>query len=276
MTEKIIYLINGINYDDTEDFFQSLERKLKCQYGDHLNVRVVGAHPYNSNLLKYSTRLRGINKGAWWAPVDWFTKGAARMINWMTAKCLRVVNTVYGSWQVMAEYNSGGSTQSKKVYEWIECNLRSTGLIHNPNVEIILVAHSGGAVIAANIVDDIEEKLGVKVSAIVTMGAPIYNYDHACRYVKTFIDIQHEGDGFGRMGFIGPIRPNKKLKLVPIQQDTQTARLDHSISRHVHSPDSPNDIRSITTNDGGRQSWAEAHNSYWNSQRVVEAIGEIL
>jgi len=290
--KKVIYLINGINYDGSEASLNTLKDKIKQQYGDNVEVRVVGAHPYDSNLKQYKTgktNLEGTKYGGWLSPVDWVTGGGAAAINGTTAEIsdatewvLDKGNTVYGVGQVVGEYITGGSAQSQKVYQWIENDLRNNGLIGDNNVDVILVGHSGGGAIVSNVVDDIEKKSGVNVSGIVTMGSPISNYDHAGKYAETIIDIEHEGDGIGQIANIGPIRSDENRYLVPalllspIPGAGQVVGALGLMGGDSFWRDSSDNIQSLTTTDGGYDSWGDAHGSYWNSQQVVDAIGSAL
>ena len=260
--KKIIYLINGINYDGNESSLKKLQERIKEQYGDNVDVRIVGDHPYDSNLQQYNINIDGTKYGRLLSQIDWRIGASV----WLYNKGLGVANTVYGVGQVATEYITGGSSQSRKVYDWIDDNLRKDGLIKNTDVDIVLVGHSGGGAIAPNIVAAIEKKLGVNVSGIVTMGSPLSNYDHGSKYGKIF-DVEHEGDGIGRIANIGPIRSDENRYLVPslIGGD----KLWQDASGNIHSVSS-------TTGTDNPNNWGDAHGSYWNSSEVVDAIGAAL
>ena len=298
--KKILYLVNGINYDGSEGSLKALQGKIKQQYGDNVEVRIVGAHPYDSNLQQYKTNLEkhktnlgGTHFGGWFKPVDWITGGGAAFVNKSTKLSfgaidtvsetgLGLANTVYGVGQVASEYITGGSVQSQKVYNWIQKDLSENGLIDSKDLDIVLVGHSGGGAIVANIVDDVENKLGVNVSGMVTMGSPLSNYDHASKYAETIIDIEHKGDGIGRIANFGPIRSDENrylipgLILAPIPGIGQAAGVLGLIGGDGIFRDSSNNIQSIISTDSGYGSWGDAHGSYWNSPQVVDAIGSVL
>ncbi len=217
--KKIVYLINGINYDGSKSSFEKLTAEIKKIYGAEVDVRVVDAHPYDSNLLQYKTNLKGTDYGGLLTPLDWITGAGASTINKGSEVILSGVNTIYGIGQVANEYITGGSAQSEKVYKWIQQDLedlRKQGLINQNDVDIVLFGHSGGGAIATNIVDDIEEKLGYNVSGIITAGSPMANYDHALNYAETIIDMRAEGDWFATLGPLGPVRSDETRNSIGI------------------------------------------------------------
>lgn len=225
--KKIVYLINGINYDGSQSSFESLTAEIKKIYGAEVDVRVVGAHPYDSNLQRFKSdaNLTGTNFGGLLSPVDWATGAGA----WVGNKAVGIynsgldtANTVLGVAQVANEYITGGSAQSEKVYKWIQQDLedlKKQGLINQDDVDIVLFGHSGGGAIATNIIDDIEEKLGYNVSGIITAGSPMANYDHALKYAETIIDMRAEGDWFATLGPLGSVRSDETRNLIGIGMD---------------------------------------------------------
>ena len=267
-----IYLINGINYDGSEASFNNLKQMLEQKYGPGIDVVVVGAHPYGSNLMQYQNIFQPIHFGGWLSPVDWL---AGKAINGL----LYGANTAVGVSQVVREYISGGSVESQKVFEWIQSDLKDNPLVGN----VVLVGHSGGGAIAGNIVDDIENKLHVNVSGVVTMGSPISNYDNAGQYAK-IIDISNPGDMVGTPLGLGTIRSDEMRVgwLFPLTQPGGPVNFITSVIGGDKAFRDPSlDVQAVVTHDGlyspfNPFSWATAHGSYWNSPEVVNAIGSVL
>ncbi len=271
-----VYLINGINYDGSEASLNNLKQLLEQKYGTGVEVVVVGAHPYSSNLVQYQNLFQPIHFGGWLSPVDWL---AGKAINGL----LSGANTLVGVGQVVNEYVTVGSVQSQQVYNWIEGDLRDNGLIGSENLNVILVGHSGGGAIVGNIIDDIENKLHVNVSGAVTMGSPISNYDNAGQYAK-IIDIANPGDLVGNPLGFGTIRSNEMRVgwLFPLVQPGGPVNFITSVMGEDKIFRDPGlDVQNVITHDGSYSplnpfTWVAAHGSYWNSQEVVNAIGSLL
>jgi WXG100 family type VII secretion target len=273
-----IYLINGINYaPQTHAEMQNLVDKLKARYGENVEVVIVGGdkqenHPFNTNLQQYA-RFFFTNFGGFFKPLDEFTSKAANM-------GLGLLNTVVGAGQVINEYVSGGSTESQKVFEWIQDDLNRNGLIGNSNVDVVLLPHSGGGAIAANIVDDIENRLGVNVSGMVTMGSPFSNYDAASKYAETIIDIRHESDGFGNLMHLGTFRSDE-MRIFPGVFRKQPELISFLPSLPAVDNLFINlgmNVTNITTNDQNIPWWNffAGHGSYFDSDQVVSEMDRLV
>ncbi len=268
-----IYLINGINYNGDPKSLNDLREQLKAKYGKDVEVVVVGendsrSHPYSTDLSKYATHFGGLL-----SPVDW-----------LTARGLELTNTVVGVGQVVREYITGGSTESQKVFQWIQDDMARNGLIGDKDLNVVLVGHSGGGAIAGNIVDDIENKLKVNVSGLVTMGSPISNYDNASAYAEKIIDIRNQADLVGNPLGLGTIRSDEMRVgwLLPLGTSRNPIDYLGSVTGMDQGFRNPNiNVQNITTQDGGYfqwnpLNWIDAHGSYWNSPTVVDAIGSMI
>jgi WXG100 family type VII secretion target len=282
-----IYLINGINYNpkDGDNGPYDLLAKLKEKYGNDVDVVVVGNHPYDTNLGQYATNFSGTQFGGWLSPIDWLTGKAAKDINDLSGGILGAANTVVGVGQVINEYITGGSGESQKVYEWIKNDMQRNGLIGDQNLNVVLVGHSGGGAIGGNIVDDIEDKLHVNVSSLVTLGSPISNYDLASQHAEKIIDIGNSSDLFGKPLGQGTIRSDE-MRLSPLFLPFTRSLPLPSVITSIFGADSyfrnPNiNVQQVTTNDGNLSpwnpaNWFTAHGSYWNSSAVTDAIGTVM
>lgn|GEM_PF-1952326 len=289
-----IYLINGINYNGDNSSMDDLTRMLKEKYGSNVDIRIVGgndigSHPYNTNLQKYQINLSGTSFGGWLSPVDWLTGKISQGINSSPAAVLwgaglGVANSVVGVSQVVHEYVTGGSAESQKAFQWIQDDLGRNGLIGDKDLNVLLVGHSGGGAIAGNIAGDIEHKLNVNVTGIVTMGSPISNYDLASQHVENFIDIRNQSDLVGTPLGLGNIRSDE-IRLgwqIPFNIPERIAYSIGSLTgMDQFFRNSDINVQNVMTQDGGYHQWnpfewVGAHGSYWNSPTVVNAIGSLL
>ena len=258
-----VYLINGIDYQNDKDL-DDLKRQFD---GKNIDVIIVGAHPYDSNFQQYAKNI-ATHFGGWLTPLDWATG--------KVADSLGPLNKAFGLGQVINEYVTGGSTQSEKVYRWIEADLRNNGLIGDSNVNVILVGHSGGGAIAANIIGNIEDKLGVNVSGLVTMGSPFSNYDQASKYGVKILDIQNQADLFGTPLGLGTLRSDE-MRGGMIGGLINKWSVPASFALDPYFRDSTVNVQNITTVDGGYawwdpRTWGDAHNSYFTSPDTANAI----
>lgn len=260
--KKIIYLINGINYNGDPQKMKAFADSLEEKYG--VEVRVVEDHPYDTRLIKGDVETR---LGSWKIPVGDVINSNS---DWK--------NSVYGVLQVLGEYRSGGGNESKKVFEWIQRDLNEGGLINNQDVDIVLFGHSGGGAIAANIVDDIEG-LGVNVSGMVTAGSPVSNYDHAIQYADKIYDVQHKNDDLGKLfvdwwlGSGGSIRSDEARALIP-DGGVSIAQMWDITRRENEWEDQSTNITPVTIYDGTDHS--DAHGSYYHSKELLNYFETIL
>jgi WXG100 family type VII secretion target len=285
--KKIVYLINGINYNGSDGDFENLERMIEEQYGSNVDVRIVKEHPYDTNLQRFTLHWEGTKFGGLLSPVDWITDKGAQLGNTAGSGLWNSTNSIIGVGQVIAEYSSGGFSETGRVFKWIAGdleNLKASGLI-DQSTDIILFGHSGGGAIGANITDDIKNQLGYNVSALVTGGSPMANYDHAQRYAKNILDIQHQGDGLGQIFGWGSIRSEEMRTAPPkiLSSPSKIAAIFYTSQADSMVRDYSPRIRNIFITDGGGNpnlsnptNWYNAHGSYWNSEQLVNAFGQIL
>lgn len=169
--------------------------------------------------------------------------------------------------QVTNEYKTGGSTQSRLVQKWIQENLEDSEFVG----DVILVGHSGGGAIVANISDEIDGMDGVNLKGMVVMGSPVSNFDHASKYADNIIDIREKGDHIGRSY---------------IRSDERTTKgFDNwkgdAISDAFWDVRNRDDYKNVTTYknldilDREGVGNGDAHNSYWESNQVVDIIGSL-
>lgn len=216
-----VYIVNGINSDGNvpgardangNPIFGDNEsvatEQLLERYGyDPDQVKSTSAiytKPKGTNLT--GTALTGTHLGGWLSPVDWLTGGAAAVVNTVTDAGADTINavtkaaaeapgvsTLYGGGEVAAEYLRGEQGKyTRQVYNEIAADLRDNPLV--PGQTVILMGHSGGGAVTANMAGMLERNLGVDVSGMVTMGSPLSNYDEAKHYVETIADVRHTKD----------------------------------------------------------------------------------
>lgn len=240
-----IYLVNGINYNNDPDSNLSpdeslhvLERNIEAIYGKDVDVIVVDAHPYESN-------------------PKFFPKAP----------------DLIGVGQVEHEYITGGSDQSAKVNQWIQDNLRENA-INGGEVDVVLVGHSGGGAVIANISDEIDGLEGVNLKGMVTMGSPISNFDHASQYADSIVDIMATDDWVGKIGGVGTLRSDEMRTFQDVLLATGSTKGILGTVGAVASAGwvdlafRDSYIKPVTTGSGG-------HNSYWGSNQVAEIIGNL-
>ena len=243
-----IYLINGINFTmrDTDgkngpdglEGPNDLLKNLKKEYGDDVDVVIVGAHPYSTDFAQF--QVKGTNYGDWRSPIDWITGSIAQDANEKISKIAPIINTAWGYGQVVNEYITGGSDQSQIVYDWIKKDLQNNGLAGE---NVMLIGVSGGGLIASNIADRIEDNLNVNVSGVFSMGSP---YINRASSAELQLDIRNQDDVIGYLGVTGL----------------------NDFMHHVYEkglsglPDSLDLLG--------------AHGSYWNSNEVVNYVGPAL
>lgn len=261
-----IYIINGIDYvpDESDKGLNTLKDKIKAQYGANVDVVVVGYddpkfHPYNTNLQQYARFLPGqfgdfLKPGLTWA------------------------NKAVGLVQTINEYISGGSTESQKVSQWINEDLKRNGLVGDSNMNVVLLPHSGGGAIAANIVANIEDRSQVNVSAIATMGSPFSNYDLASKRAETILDIRHQSDNFGSPLGLGTFRSDEMRVGFPL---ASRGGLLPTIASFFVDPafrDPTVNVHNITLNDQNIPWWNAfaGHDSYWTSDQLVNDLAPII
>jgi uncharacterized protein YukE len=200
-----IYIINGINNRrgnapgdllDPKDSMVKLRDYLVGNGYDPAEV-VVTAPVFNTNL-----------SGAWRAslplePANGLTSVFARSVNTLTGAALDAVNTVVGVGQVLDEYATRGGSQTQRIEAFVRADLARHPLL--PGQGVALLGHSGGGVIAANLAprlegDRVARQAGMPspldVLGVVTLGAPIVNYDAASQ-VAPVLMLRHAGDPFG-------------------------------------------------------------------------------
>ena len=247
-----------------------LEKSIEKRYGQMVDVVVVDQHPYDTNLMKFVPGRTHF--GGWASPIDWFTGARSTIRGWE----IGALNTIIGVGQVGWEYITGGSSETYKAYEFI-CE----DLTNNPGSSVILLGHSGGGAVAANLSGKLEENLGVDVRGVGFMGSPVANQDYALQYAENVLDIRHKDDLPSlAMGF-GQLRSNEsrysitELITDPIKNIPRAALaflLDPSFR------DANVNVTQITTNEpvSGIFSWLEAHGTYWQSDTLVSSIDSLL
>jgi WXG100 family type VII secretion target len=203
-----IYIINGINSDGNvpggygDDQSVATERLLERYGYDPDQVKSTSAiylKPQGTQLT--GTAFTGTRFGGWASGIDWLTAKGAALVNDITNWGAQTINNAWGSirgfgqgiGEVVDEYLRGEQGRyTQQVYNEIAADLRDNPLL--PGQTVILIGHSGGGAVAANVTGMLERNLGVDVSGVITMGAPIANFDEAQRYAEKIVDVRHRDD----------------------------------------------------------------------------------
>jgi len=199
-----IYIINGINSDGNvpggygDDQSVATERLLERYGYDPDQVKSTSAiylKPQGTQLT--GTAFTGTRFGGWASGIDWLTAKGAALVNDITNWGAQTSNNAWGSirgvGEVVDEYLRGEQGRyTQQVYNEIAADLRDNPLL--PGQTVILIGHSGGGAVAANVTGMLERNLGVDVSGVITMGAPIANFDEAQRYAEKIVDVRHRDD----------------------------------------------------------------------------------
>ena len=199
-----IYIINGINSDGNvpggygDDQSVATERLLERYGYDPDQVKSTSAiylKPQGTQLT--GTAFTGTRFGGWASGIDWLTAKGAALVNDITNWGAQTINNAWGSirgvGEVVDEYLRGEQGRyTQQVYNEIAADLRDNPLL--PGQTVILIGHSGGGAVAANVTGMLERNLGVEVSGVITMGAPIANFDEAQRYAEKIVDVRHRDD----------------------------------------------------------------------------------
>ncbi len=232
-----IYIINGINSQGNvpgafdlngnmirgDDDSVAVERLLEKYGYDPDQVTSTSAifiAPKGTNLT--GTALTGTHFGGLLSPIDWLMGAAASTVNTVTDAGADFINqasgaavgSIYGSVEVLAEYISGEHGKyTERIYNEIAADLRDNPLA--PGQTVMLMGHSGGGAVTANLAGMLERNLGVDVSGMVTMGSPVSNYDEAGHYVELIADVSHAQDRIGAPTGTGVIRSEESRVGVP-------------------------------------------------------------
>ena len=136
------------------------------------------------------------------------------------------------------------------------------------------MGHSGGGAVVDDLAGMIERKTGADVSAVVTLGSPISNYDVAGRYAEQVVDLQHRFDFVGK-SYIRSDESRYALPLAmmsaptPVQGVLRAVGLEQTLWRSVD--DSPNVKR--VTNRGATD---DAHGSLMRSAETGDALARLF
>ncbi len=183
----------------------------------------------------------------------------------LVQRALRVetqqASTTGGVSQVVNEYRQGGQGPfTQQTYDFISQDLRNHPLL--PGQRVVLMGHSGGGAVVANLAGELERNLGVDVGGIVTLGSPVSNYDLASRYAEQIIQVRHQSDFVG----IPVIRTDEGHGLAPWQWDqiflTEIMRRDAGDRPNVSQVRLDNPVNGVV----------EAHGSYMNSLDLLAAL----
>lgn len=205
-----IYIVNGINNRrrnesadvlDLADSMVQLRDYLIRNGSDPAEV-LVTAPVYNTNL-----------GGAWLEgsrsaqqhldPANALTSAFARNVNALIGAAFDAANTAVGAGQVLDEYATRGGGQTQRVDAFVREDLARHPLL--PGQGIVLLGHSGGGVIAANLAprlegDSVARQSGspspLDVLGVATLGAPVVNFDAASQ-VAPVLMFRHANDPFG-------------------------------------------------------------------------------
>ena len=205
-----IYIVNGINNrrnDAPDDWLNPSDSMVKLRAylirnGYDPDQVVVTAPVFNTNLQ--GTQLTGTRFAQpSFQPANWLTSTFARSVNEITGAAFGVANTAVGLGQVAQEYVTSGASQTTRIDAFVRSDLAAHPLL--PGQGILLLGHSGGGVIAANLAPRLEDERVARqgggpaeldVLEVATLGAPLLNYDAASR-VAPVVMLRHASDPFG-------------------------------------------------------------------------------
>lgn len=277
-----MYIVNGINASEPDgtpgEGPQQLAGLLAAHGYDPSQIKAMPAI-YNTNYTTnlQGTDLQGTNHGGWLSPVDWLTGAGASVVNGITGAGASVVNgasglfnTVVGVSEVVQEYtmqDQGKYTQES--YNFIQQDLARNPLL--PGQTVMLIGHSGGGAVVSNLAPMLENRMGVDVSGVVTLGSPVANADRAMQYAK-FLSVSDKGDYIGQpwirsdegRNFLTPglltgiLAPKSLPLVVPGVLGADNAARDAGINYFTTNANAGNPISN--------------HNSYWTSNDVVSII----
>jgi len=175
-----IYIINGINSDGN----------VPGGYGDDQSVateRLLERYGYDPDQVKSTSAIYLKPQGP--------KLIVNNITNWAANEGLGIGQ---GIGEVVGEYLLGERGRyTQQVYNEIAADLRDNPLL--PGQTVILIGHSGGGAVAANVTGMLERNLGTNVSGVITMGAPIANFDEARRAEK-IVDVRHVNDIWVKLG----------------------------------------------------------------------------
>jgi pimeloyl-ACP methyl ester carboxylesterase len=165
-------------------------------------------------------------------------------------------SSVYGSVEVLQEHVYGERGRyTEQIYNEVAADLRDNPLA--PGQSVILMGHSGGGAVTANLSGMLERNLGVDVSGMVTMGSPVSNYDEAGRYAEVIADVRHSKDPV--VNYVPIIRSEESRIAIP---SDPLAALSNERS-YQHAGATPN-VSPITLNGPT----SDPHGSYMHDPNV--------
>jgi len=209
-TPPRIYIVNGINSRRADGPSGTVQpgdsmlelREYLIRNGSAPSEVVVTAPVFNTNLR--GSQLEGTHFAQpILQPANWLSGAFAQTVNMITGAAFDATNTAIGVGQVAQEYASGGASQTQRIDRFVRDDLARHPLL--PDQGIVLLGHSGGGVIAANLAPQLEgesvarergEPTALDVLGVVTLGAPLLNYDAASR-VAPVVMLRHANDPYG-------------------------------------------------------------------------------
>ncbi len=280
-TPPRIYIVNGINSRGDRVIVDANGNVMR---GDHNSVtleQLLEDHGYDPRSVSSTpaiyirptgtdwtgTNWAGTHLGGLLSPIDWLTNSTANAANMVTGLSADAVNvtthsgtfsSLVGLSQVVNEYRQGGQGPfTQQTYDFISQDLRNHPLL--PGQRVVMMGHSGGGAVVANLAGELERNLGVDVGGIVTLGSPVSNYDLASRYAEQIIQVRHQSD------FVG---------IPVIRTDEGRMFLPREIT-HRDVGDHPNIIHVAFGNVAFGNIFSgvqEAHGSYMNSLDLLAAL----
>lgn len=294
-----VVIINGINSagnvdsqgnpTHADDQSIALEEMLVANGYDRsqiLSVDAIFEEPLKGDLR--GTQLEGTHFGGLASFVDLHTWRIANDINSITAGAAitinllsPLINSAWGSAEVVNEYVLGDQGYyTNVVYEQLKLKLDENELL--PGQSILIIGHSGGGAVAANLVGKVERELGYDVSGLVTLGSPVANYDEAARYAERIIDVRHAQDVYGtpiirseesRWGIAYSFIPKIPDFFLPLHYNPVLTF--HGIERDGRL-NSPHDNITYYTSTIPVDGASEAHLSYMHHRMVSKDLAYLL
>jgi WXG100 family type VII secretion target len=204
---NMVALDTGGNFTRGDDQALGLEQILEKSGFDPKQVTAMDATylaPRGTQFI--GTNVTGTQLGGWLSPIDWVTEQGVAGLNAVTRSAAGAVNTVtgfvagipgvsqvVGGGQVLVEYYAGRfGPETNSSFDFIQRDLKNNPLL--PGETIILVGHSGGGAINANLAGKLERELGVDVKGVVNVNSPLANLREASRYAEYVVDFHHKND----------------------------------------------------------------------------------
>ena len=164
---------------------------------------------------------------------------------------------------MFGEYLKGeNGPYTQQTMQWIRQDLDANPLL--PGQKIVLVGHSGGGAVAANLASMLEHE-NRDVQAVVTMGSPVANYDQAAEYAAIH-EIRDQHDMIG----LPIIRSSESTSILASINPLVSLAGNELLMRDSN----PNAAHTTTHAVDKSKGAVEAHSSYHANPVVSHILGQ--